>query len=580
MLKEPDAPEVGLRPFSLLVLADLACHEPMTEPVNLTAADELPLLLADHGPLLAFQVPDLIGGTKHLDVELSISDFKDFEPRQIIAAVAPLARSMALISRLRAVCRGEAPKTSVQALVEQHADLTGLAQLLGNVQAAAAPARAAAPSEEAEKTDGDATVDRLLQIADMPDEQQQAASAIDRIARAVGGKRKTKAGGRPADRLTAALDPLEELISRQLSQILHHPIFQQAESAWRGLRFLVRRTNLRKSILLDVMHLPRADLQEGLPRSLASAFEAPERAAAPDLVAAAYLLANPSTEAELLQQLAEAAEREQVPLLVSVAGSFVGLQPDAKPPGWSSLFDEQQYVKWSSFRRKDCARWLAPVVNRFLLREPYDGSRESHAGIVEACASDDDYLWGDPLWAVASLVLHSVATTGWPTQIIGQHAGVVTDLPVRAKQDQHRRVNSPVEFLLPATAVDDLARAGFALLAGASNRDTATLRAAPTSFRTDAEQRLKAGALPYQLLVIRVLRQIDAYRATHAVSSVETLRDDLQRLLQASIADSGFGAFVEVTVTEEEVGHRVGVDLRTGRGVLGGAPVELNFLFK
>ena len=39
---------------------------------------------------------------------------------------------------------------------------------------------------------------------------------------------------------------LDEQISRQLDAIMHHETFQEIESAWRGLKFLVDRTDFRK----------------------------------------------------------------------------------------------------------------------------------------------------------------------------------------------------------------------------------------------------------------------------------------------------------------------------------------------
>ena len=41
---------------------------------------------------------------------------------------------------------------------------------------------------------------------------------------------------------------LDKLISNQLDNILHHPEFQAIEGTWRGLKFLVDRTDFRQNV--------------------------------------------------------------------------------------------------------------------------------------------------------------------------------------------------------------------------------------------------------------------------------------------------------------------------------------------
>ena len=48
--------------------------------------------------------------------------------------------------------------------------------------------------------------------------------------------------------------------SEQMDEILHHPDFQSAESAWRGLRLLVDRTDFRENIKLEILSASKQDL--------------------------------------------------------------------------------------------------------------------------------------------------------------------------------------------------------------------------------------------------------------------------------------------------------------------------------
>ena len=43
----------------------------------------------------------------------------------------------------------------------------------------------------------------------------------------------------------ALIAEIDAKLSRQIDEILHHPTFQKLESAWRGLKFVVDRTDFR-----------------------------------------------------------------------------------------------------------------------------------------------------------------------------------------------------------------------------------------------------------------------------------------------------------------------------------------------
>ncbi len=55
---------------------------------------------------------------------------------------------------------------------------------------------------------------------------------------------------------------LDRKISHQVDEILHDRGFQQMESAWRGLKLLVDRTDFRENIKLDVLHATKQELLE------------------------------------------------------------------------------------------------------------------------------------------------------------------------------------------------------------------------------------------------------------------------------------------------------------------------------
>jgi type VI secretion system protein ImpC len=55
---------------------------------------------------------------------------------------------------------------------------------------------------------------------------------------------------------------LDQQISRQLDAIMHNETFQQIESAWRGLKFLVDRTDFRKNVRIEVLDVSKDALRQ------------------------------------------------------------------------------------------------------------------------------------------------------------------------------------------------------------------------------------------------------------------------------------------------------------------------------
>ena len=71
----------------------------------------------------------------------------------------------------------------------------------------------------------------------------------------------------------ALIAEIDVKLSRQIDEIIHNPTFQKLESAWRGLKFVVDRTDFRENIKIELLNCswgPRASLRSrrgGLPSS-------------------------------------------------------------------------------------------------------------------------------------------------------------------------------------------------------------------------------------------------------------------------------------------------------------------------
>src|SRR5438445_10987231 len=66
--------------------------------------------------------------------------------------------------------------------------------------------------------------------------------------------------------IEAIIAALDLKLSEQVNLIMHHKAFQEVESAWRGLSYLVNNTETDEMLKIRVMNISKADLARTLKR--------------------------------------------------------------------------------------------------------------------------------------------------------------------------------------------------------------------------------------------------------------------------------------------------------------------------
>src|SRR5881392_3614790 len=56
------------------------------------------------------------------------------------------------------------------------------------------------------------------------------------------------------------ISEIDEKLSRQLDEVLHNAAFQKLESAWRGLKLMVDRTDFRENTKINIVNVSKDDL--------------------------------------------------------------------------------------------------------------------------------------------------------------------------------------------------------------------------------------------------------------------------------------------------------------------------------
>jgi type VI secretion system protein ImpC len=425
----PDGLKVtARRPYTILLAADFAggaegrIAGPLTERTAEVTPDSFDELLATAAPTLSFKLADPTSSSNALaEVELCFRKLKDFTPAGLlpqIPATRPLAALReALVARLHGKLTATQLADTTRKHVAADASLAWVGDSLRWTPAAAPPP--------------DSVVDDLLGQIDLGEAESPTApprkSPLGAVvaAAAAGG-----APGIPAEESAAVRRTLAEIdrrLSLWLNRILHTPVVQNTEAAWRGLALLVSRMDFRKGLRLSVLHARKDELIDRLTAQVIDpVFDA--GAEAPDLLVADYQFGNAAPDLETLDALAQHAASLPVVALTGVAPEFFGLkhawQVPTLPP-LVALFDQWQFAKWKTLREQPYARNLGVLFGRGMLRAPHTPAegdplalqfREEHVG-------ERDFLWaGGPL-AAACTIAQGFADTGWPTGIVGRLEG-------------------------------------------------------------------------------------------------------------------------------------------------------------
>ena len=324
---------------------------------------------------------------------------------------------------------------------------------------------------------------------------------------------------------------LDFQISRQLDAVMHHDDFQKVESAWRGLKHLVDRTDFRQNVKIEVLDVSKDDLREDFedsPEIIQSGLYAHTYIAEYDTpggepigsVISNYEFDASPQDVALMRNISKVSAAAHMPFIASVGPKFFlkdSMEEVAAIKDIGNYFDRAEYIKWKSFRDSDDSRYLGLVMPRVLGRLPYGPDTvpvRSFNYVEEVKGPDHDkYLWTNASFAFAANMVKSFIKNGWCVQIRGPQAGgAVTDLPIHLYDlGTGNQVKIPSEVMIPETREFEFANLGFIPLSYYKNRDYSCFFSAnsaqqPALYDTaDATANSRINArLPYIFLLSRI----------------------------------------------------------------------------
>ncbi|MFP4257864.1 MAG: type VI secretion system contractile sheath large subunit [Desulfovermiculus sp.] len=376
-----------------------------------------------------------------------------------------------------------------------------------------------------------------------------------------GNKQEAKISGALVDDMIADIDTK---LSSQVNTIMHHPDFQQLESSWRSLKFLVDRTDFRENIKIQFVNVSKQDLMDdfedapevvksGLYKQVYTAEYGQFGGQPIGAMIANYDFGPGPQDIQLLQSLASVATMAHAPFIAAASKDFFGIDSWDKLPNLKdlhSIFEGPQYAKWQSFRESEDARSVGLTLPKFLLRLPYGSDTvpaKTFNFTEDVSDSDDNFCWGNTAFAFANRLADSFAKYRWCANIIGpQGGGAVEDLPLYQFESMGElQTKIPTQVLISERREYELAEEGFIALTMRKGSDNAAFFSAnscqkPKVFANttegkEAEMNFKLSTqLPYMMIMNRLAHYIKVIQRENIGTWKE--RQDLDRELNKWIS--------------------------------------------
>jgi type VI secretion system protein ImpC len=285
---------------------------------------------------------------------------------------------------------------------------------------------------------------------------------------------------------------IDAMMNEQLDEILHHEKFQKLESLWRGLKYLVDRTDFRANIKVEILDVDKETLREDfndVPDTTQSGlynhvyiqeYDTPGGEPISAIISD-YEFDAGVQDVALLRELSKVSAVAHCPFIGNVGAKFFNknnIEEVMQIEDLSNYMERAEYIRWASFRETEDARYIGLVLPRFLLRLPY-GEHNSVKSFLyqEEVRSKDPgkYLWGSATFAFAANMTKCFKENGWTVNIRGPESGGKIENLLLHQYDAGRGLQTkiPSEILIPETRELEFANLGFIPLSYYKNSDYA-----------------------------------------------------------------------------------------------------------
>jgi type VI secretion system protein ImpC len=284
-------------------------------------------------------------------------------------------------------------------------------------------------------------------------------------------------------RIVDCIADLDDLISAQLNEVLHHEDCQKIEAAWRGLHDLVMNTETGSRLKLRLLNVSKADLAKDLKSAIEFDQSALFKKVYEDeygtfggnpysVLVGDYEFGPGNEDVLLLTRISNVAASAHAPFIASASPSMFfmdGFTDLPSPRDLAKIFESSDFTDWRAFRASEDSRYVALTLPRVLQRIPYaPGSVEGMSFVEDVDGTDHKkYLWGSAAYKLALRITNAFAQYSWAAAIRGvEGGGKVEGLPSHSfsTPEGDRVLKCPTETAITDRREKELNDLGFIAL--------------------------------------------------------------------------------------------------------------------
>ena len=352
---------------------------------------------------------------------------------------------------------------------------------------------------------------------------------------------------------------IDEKLSAQMNEVLHAEEFQQIESAWRGLHYLVFNSETDATLKIRVMNVGKTELYRhfknypGAKWDQSPIFKAIYEQEFGTLggqpygaLVADYHFSHSPTDVSVMRDLSKIASAALAPLVTGADPNLLGMDSWRElmnPRDIGKLMDTPDYAAWKGLRDAVDSRYLALCMPRVLSRLPYGAKSEPvHEFAFEEETDGHDgkkYGWMNAAYAMAANINRAYKEYGWTIRIRGvQSGGEVINLPTYTfpTDDGGVDLKCPTEIAITDRREAELSKAGIISIVHRKNTDKAAFIGAQSVYKprtyidkdATASDNLSA-RIPYMFAVSRFAHYLKVMVRDKIGSTKE--KDQLERWL-------------------------------------------------
>jgi type VI secretion system protein ImpC len=230
--------------------------------------------------------------------------------------------------------------------------------------------------------------------------------------------------------VSARVTAIDELLSAQLTEIVHAPDFRALEARWRGLHLLVSAFSPDDGVRVRIFTATKREIHDSfrnidgmilssLQNHICDFEQGSWGGDSFDLIIGDYEFGPMSRDIETLDMLAAIAMSAKAPFLSGMSPGLIGLErideiSDSIHGGDVGRNRRNPvFAKWNSFREQPHADFAILTMPRVLLRCPHrPDSKGDNSVFTETVELIDSLCWANASWALA--LVFARAFTGRP----------------------------------------------------------------------------------------------------------------------------------------------------------------------